>query len=170
MLTAHDFDAFSTPEEPSPTRRTVGRRRARPRRRPLRHYGRDSGQAQARLLALSLLANGRMAPCEVDVLCDQGGLAQLGLSREDFFTVLYELCADVGRMPALGGGYVLSRTQVQDLLDEITDPTLRERTLEIMYAVMRSDGRLDEGELALLMATLNAWDETRRFPGHNRAS
>lgn len=180
MISAHDVDAFET-DEPAPRER--GRRHTSPKRRIMavrpspaagqraarEPVARDGNQqALARLLALSLLANGRMKPCEVEVLCDDGGLAQLGLSESEFFQVLYEFCADVERMPALGGGYVISRDQVQGLLDEITDTTLRERTLDIMYQVMRSDGRLDEGELALLMATLHAWDDTRRFPGQSR--
>jgi len=182
MISAHDVDAFET-DEPAPRER--GRRHTSRKRRiaaafrpvtvpgepaPLRVERTNSHQALARLLALSLLANGQMKPCEIEVLCDDGGLAELGLTEGEFFDTLYEFCSDVERMPALGGGYVISRDQVHSLLEEITDSTLRERTLDIMYQVMRSDGRLDEGELALLMATLHTWDESRRFPGHPRMS
>lgn len=177
MISAHDVHAFET-DEPAPRER--GRRHTSRKRRvasapvgqnamPASGHG-NCHAALARLLALSLLANGQMKPCEIEVLCDEGGLARLGLTEGEFFEALYAFCADVERMPALGGGYAISRDQVNTLLEEITDPALRERTLDIMYQVMRSDGRLDGGELALLMATLHTWDDTRRFPGHDRAN
>jgi hypothetical protein len=62
--------------------------------RPLRTYPVDSPRAKARLLVLALLADGRVDAAELDGLAKYQAFAELGISRDDFFQVLYDFCAD----------------------------------------------------------------------------
>ncbi len=125
---------------------------------PLRCYRSNTSQALARLLALSLLADGRMDPREVAFLCSDDGLGRLGVSNKEFFQVLYDFCADVSRMPAAGGSYNVPREDLKALLGEVDDPSLRIETLDLMVDVFGADGELDHGEAALLWNVLDAWD------------
>lgn len=98
-----------------------------------------------------------MDPREIAVLCRDQGLGSLGLSTRDFFQVLYDFCADVSRMPAVGGIYNISPKGLTRLLAEVGDPVLRQRTFELMLDVASADGKLDRGEAALLSNVMDAW-------------
>ncbi len=123
----------------------------------LRVYGRDTVNAQARLIALSLLADGHLDTCEVELLGRREGLGRLHLSRNEFLKVLNDFCADVSHMPAMGGNFTISREQIEKLLSEVSDPSLRRKTLNLMFDLIRSDGKLDQGEAALIWNTLDSW-------------
>lgn len=120
-------------------------------------YARDTLSAQARLVALSLLADGRIDSSEVELLGGQQGLGRLPLSKAEFFQVLNDFCADVSRMPATGGSYNVSPTYVEELLGKVTDPSLRRKTLNLMFDLIRSDGKLDPSEDTLLWNALDSW-------------
>lgn len=123
----------------------------------LRAYGRDTLNAQARLVVLSLLADGRMDSCEVELLGRQEVLSRLRLSRIDLSQALNDFCVDVSHIPSSGGNYTIPRPQLDQLFDEIGDPSLRRKTLNLMFDVIRSDGKLDPSEAALLWNALDSW-------------
>lgn len=136
-----------------------------PSKAPLRSYAANTGLAQARLLALTLLADGQMDPREVAVLCSEEGLRRLGLTNKQFFQVLYDFCSDVSRMPAAGGSYNIPRAGLTTLLDEVSDPALRKQTLNLMLDVVSADGKFDHGEATLLWNVLEAWDPSGKETG-----
>lgn len=163
MLTYEDCVAFSGNSNysiaaPVPAGEAATPNSVKAQATPLRSYRSNTSQAQVRLLALSLLADGRMDPREVAFLCSDDGLGRLGVSNQEFFQVLYDLCADVSRMPAAGGSYNVPREGLKALLGEVDDPSLRIETLELMVDVFGADGELDHGEAALLCNVLDAWD------------
>lgn len=123
----------------------------------MRADGRDTLNAQARLVALSLLADGRMDSCEIELLSGHQGLGRLHLSKTEFFEVLNDICADVIHMPVVGGSYNISPEYVEELLGKVTDPSLRRQTLNLMFDVIRCDGNLDPSEAALLWNALDSW-------------
>jgi hypothetical protein len=114
-------------------------------------------RAPQRLVALSLIADGCMHPSEVDLLCRPSIPGKLFASDAQFFAALAELCADLRRMPVAGGCYAVSRQYVERLLAEVSEPEQRRATLNLMFDVIRSDGRLAAGEAALLWNALDAW-------------
>jgi uncharacterized tellurite resistance protein B-like protein len=122
----------------------------------LRDYPTDSPMAQARLVALAMLADGRIDPKEIDALSETG-LARLGLTQREFFQVLYDLCADLSRSPARSGSVCLSPEVQEILLNDIADPQARHQTLSMIFDVISSDGRLSEEELKLLRNAIETW-------------
>jgi hypothetical protein len=118
---------------------------------------RNALRAQRRLVALCLLADGRMHPSEVDLLCGPKVPGRLFASETQFLATLTEFCADVRRMPVSGDHYAISPEYVERLLAEVSDPAQRRATLNLMFDVIRSDGRLDRHEAALLWNALDAW-------------
>ena len=118
---------------------------------------RNALRAQRRLMALCLLADGDMHPSEVDLLCGPKAPARLFASETKFLAALAEFCADMRRMPVSGGHYAVSHEYVERLLAEVNEPSQRRATLNLMFDVIRSDGRLDRHEAALLWNALDAW-------------
>lgn len=126
--------------------------------RPLRAYPTDSPRAKARLIVLALFADGRVDSAELDSLNRRDAFATLGISREDFFEVLYDFCADLVGLPSGSGSYLLSPAVLETLFAEIRSPAEQRKLLRLMLDVIRSDGHLAEGEARLFWNALDAWN------------
>ncbi len=125
---------------------------------PLRAYGINSPRAQARLVVLALLADGRLDECEIDLLARRGILGDLGITRSDFLAVLSDFCSDVaGQLPVRGGGYQLTQAALGGMLDEVSDRKTREKLLRHMHALIKSDGHLSEAEASLIRGAIDHW-------------
>lgn len=129
---------------------------------PLRAYPANSPRAMARLVVLALLADGQLDEREMDTLNRRGAFAALGISREDFVQVLYDFCADVARLSETAGGYRLSSSLLAGLFAEVDDPQAKERILNLIVAVISSDGRFTDGEQKLFLGALHAWGRSLR--------
>ena len=131
-------------------------------RHPLRAYAPNSPRAQARLVVLALLADGRVDEREVDALHRRNIFADLGISRSAFIEVLSELCSDVaGQLPVSGGGYQLTHKALRGMLDEISDRMVRDKLLQHMLAVINCDGHLSDVERSLIQNTIEHWRPRR---------
>jgi len=123
-----------------------------------RAYVPDSPQAKARLVVLAMLADGRLDDVELDSLDRNGTLSSIGMSREDFFAVLYDFCADIESFPRGRGDYVLAPAVLQQMLSEVSDGEERQKLLRLIFDVIRSDGRLAKGEAALFWQAVDTWN------------
>ncbi|BAO29360.1 tellurite resistance TerB family protein [Sulfuritalea hydrogenivorans] len=124
---------------------------------PLRAYPVDSPRAKARLIVLALLADGRVDAAELDGLAKYRAFDELGLTRDDFFQVLYDFCADAARLPEGGGNYLMSPALLEILFAEICSTGERQKLVRLIFDVIRSDGHLAEGEASLFWKALDAW-------------
>lgn len=125
---------------------------------PLRSYPANSPRAMARLVVLALLADGELDERELAVLDRRGAFAAIGISREDFVQVLHEFCADLARLSERTGVYRLPPALLAALFAEVSAPQARERLLNLIVAVVGSDGRFSEGERTLFLNALEAWE------------
>lgn len=125
--------------------------------RPLRAYPTDSPRAKARLVVLALLADGRMDAAELDGLAKNRAFAELGVTREDFFEVLYDFCADATGLPDGRGNYLLSPALLETLFAEIGSVAERQKLVRLIFDVIRSDGHLADGEARLFWHALDTW-------------
>jgi hypothetical protein len=125
----------------------------------MRSYPLNSSQAAARILALSMLADGHVSRDELRVLDEPGVHGNLGLDDETWQQVLLELCED------LQGGHRLAWAQacqvdartLDQVLDEVSDPALRRRLLALCRDVVEADGQVTEDEWGVLSAAVNRW-------------
>jgi hypothetical protein len=124
---------------------------------PLRTYPVDSPRAKARLVVLALLADGRVDAAELDGLAKYQAFDALGISREDFFQVLYDFCADVTGLPEGSGTYLMSPEDLDTLFAEVCGPGERQQLLRLMFDVIRSDGHLAASEARLFWRALDSW-------------
>ncbi len=141
-------------------------------RHPLRAYAVNSPRAQARLVVLALLADGRLDEREIDALDRRGIFADLGIARSSFVEVLSDFCSDVaGQLPVSGGGYQLTQKALGGMLDEVSDSMMRARLLRHMLAVIDSDGHLSDSEKSLICTAIEHWQPRwaggGRTPGHH---
>lgn len=127
-------------------------------RHPLRVYATNSPRARARLVVLALLANGQIDAREIDTLERRGIFADLGISRTAFDEVLSDFCSDVaGQLQENGGAYLITSAALGGMLDEVSDPTVREKLLEHMLAVLKCDGHVSDAEQSLIRSTMEHW-------------
>ena len=125
--------------------------------RPLRTYPVDSPRAKARLVVLALLADGRVDAAELDGLAKYRAFDELGLTRDDFFQVLYDFCADAAGLPEGSGNYLMSPALLETLFDEVNDYGERQKLVRLIFDVIRSDGHLAESEAHLFWRALDTW-------------
>lgn len=125
---------------------------------PLRSYPTDSPRAKARLVAMALLADGRLDATELEALATRDAFKELGLCRSDFFQVLYDFCADVAELPSGRGQHRLTQAVQETLLAEVCNVEERQRLLGLIFDVIRSDGHLADGEARLFWNALNVWN------------
>jgi uncharacterized tellurite resistance protein B-like protein len=124
---------------------------------PLRAYPIDSPRAKARLIVLALFADGRVDAAELETLTRRGVFADLGITREDFFEVLYEFCADAIGLPEGRGNYLMSPALLETLLAEVRNAGERQKLVRLIFDVIRSDGHLADGEARLFWKALDTW-------------
>ena len=97
----------------------------------------------------------------------KGILTDLGIARAAFAEVLSDFCSDVaGQLPASDGGYQIGPTALGGMLDEVSDPTVREKLLRHMLVVINSDGHLSDAEKNLICNTIEHWQP--RLAGGSR--
>ena len=142
MMTKQARDSFSPINYPSHS---------------LRAYPIDSPRAKARLIVLAMLADGRVDAAELDGLAKYRAFAELGISRDDFFQVLYDFCADVAGLPEGSGNYLMSPALLETLFAEVCSIGERQKLARLIFDVIRSDGHLADGEARLFWQALDTW-------------
>lgn len=126
----------------------------------MRNYAPDSSEAMARILALSMLADGGLDRSELEVIDNSKILARLDMTEVKFEEVVHALCQDM--LQCLRGydyGKIeLDRKLINQLLAEITEPRLQKLLLSVMLAVVDADGKMSDGEAVLISQALNFWN------------
>ncbi len=125
----------------------------------MRSYPANSPQAAARILALTVLADGDIGEAEIAWLDRLVVHEQLGMARHELHALLDTLCEDLlssGQLQWADACPVDERT-LADLMGEIQDPALRLRLLRLCVELAEVDTRVDEGESMVLVAAVEHW-------------
>jgi len=123
----------------------------------MRNYPRNSPQAAARLVALTLISDGVASPREFEALAQTAAAGQLGLSDGDLLAVLRTLCEDLMQPHTGCWNGQLGDDLLISLLDEVQDPELRQRVLALCVAVAEADAHLADSECRLLALAAQRW-------------
>jgi hypothetical protein len=131
----------------------------------MRPYPTDSPQAAARLVALTMLADGQLSRAELGLLDRLQVHARLGLERAEMRRVIHEVCEDLLDEEHLAWADVCRVTprSLAALMAEIADPALQRRVLALCVELAESDGRVADGEAALLVAAVEHWHLEREM-------
>jgi hypothetical protein len=124
----------------------------------LRPYPRNSAEAAARIVALALIANGRVEAAEVAVLDALQAAERLGLTRARWHGVITELCADLLEAARPGDeGRRIPGDVLNQMLDEVDDHGTQRLVLRLCSAVVQADRQIDDGESIVLLAAIERW-------------
>ena len=125
----------------------------------MRNYSVDSPQAAARILALTLVADGDIGDAEIEWLDRLAVHDQLGLTRLELHAVLDAFCEDLlssGQLKWADACPVDERT-LGDLMADIEDSALRVKVLRLCVDLAEVDSHVDEGESIVLVAAVEHW-------------
>ena len=125
----------------------------------MRSYPRNSPEAAARIVALTLLADGHLSRSELDVLERNKAAQSLGLAPDGLHQVLHTLCEDLlaGAHQNWADACKVDPATLSELLGEVDDPVLRLKVMRLCVDVANADQHVAEGESVVLSAVLDHW-------------
>ncbi len=123
----------------------------------MRSYPTNSPEALARLVAMAILADGRLDNREVDWIKHNDTAALLGVDRDTLIQVLLDCCRDVMNEAEQERVFLLEDHRLARLADDLTDPALQKVALSAMLILAKSDGSVSEGEETLLRFLMSRW-------------
>lgn len=125
----------------------------------MRTYPANSPHAAARIIALTVVADGDIGEPEIKWLDRLAVHEQLGLPRHEMHALLDTLCEDLlssGQLKWADACPVDERT-LADLMGEIQDPALRLKLLRLCVELAEVDDQVDQGESMVLIAAVEHW-------------
>ena len=125
----------------------------------MRSYPTNSPQAAARIVALTVLADGDIGEAEIEWLDRLAVHQQLGLARHEFHALLDTFCEDLLSSDQLkwADACPVDERTLSDLMGEIQDPALRLKLLRLCVDLAEVDAHVDEGESIVLVAAVEHW-------------
>jgi uncharacterized tellurite resistance protein B-like protein len=125
----------------------------------MRRYPRNSPQAAARIVALTVLADGDIGESEIELLDRLKVHTQLGLERSELHAVLDTFCEDLlsSLQLAFADACPVDERTLARLMADIDDPDLRVKLLRLCVDLAESDAEVAEGELIVLNSAVEHW-------------
>ena len=119
----------------------------------------DSPDAVCRLLALSMIVDGHMAPSEIKALEHSAILERLGVDADIFDDAVMTLCEDLLETARRHdrADIEIDNAMLDRLLDEVADPLLRMHVLKAMLDIVHADRLIDSREHLLLQRAQRKW-------------
>ncbi len=125
----------------------------------MRPYPLNSPQAAARIIALTVMADGDISNQEIECLDRLKIHTRLGLKRHELYELMDTFCEDLlssGQLKWADACPVDERTLVH-LMSEVDDPALRRSVLRMCVQLAEVDARVDKGESIVLNAAVEHW-------------
>ncbi len=133
----------------------------------MRLHATNSPDAVCRLLALSMIVDGHLAPSEIRALEHSAILERLGVDADAFDDAVMALCEDLLETARRHdrADVEIDNATLDHLLDEVADPLLRMHVLKAMLDIVHADSRIDSREHLLLRRAQRKWS----VPADNEA-
>lgn len=125
----------------------------------MRRYPRNSPQAAARILALTVVADGDIGDAEVALLDRLQAHTQLGLKRHELHEVLDAFCEDLlsSMQLAWADACPVDERTLAELMSQIDDPSLQRTLMRLCVGLAEIDAHVAEGESIVLNAAVEHW-------------
>lgn len=125
----------------------------------MRAYPRNSMDAAARIVALVMLCDGRIAREEADLVESRAIDAALGLVPGQWQTVVQELTEDLLATtdPCWDTTHSIDAPTLATLFDEVGDRALQTRIARLAADVVEADGQLADSEMHVMAAAVAHW-------------
>lgn len=131
----------------------------------MRKYAQNSPQAAARIIALTIVADGEPDKTEFELLDELAVHQQLGLSRDALHAVLDTFCEDLlsSKQLAWADNCPVDEYTLSELMREIDEPALRRKVLDVCIRLAEADGHVATGESVVLVAAVEHWGLHRQI-------
>jgi hypothetical protein len=131
----------------------------------MRIYAKNSPEAAARIVALTLVADGDIGQAELDLIDKAAVHQQLGLGRDALYQVIDHFCEDLLSSKQLdwADACPVDEYTLAELMDDIDSPLLRRRVLDICLQLAAADDQIAEGESVVLSAAVAHWGLQRQM-------
>ena len=125
----------------------------------MRSYSANSPQAAARIVALTVVADGDIGDAEIEWLDRLAVHEQLGLARHELHALLDTFCEDLLSSDQLkwADACPVDERTLADLMGEVQDPALRLKLLRLCVELAEVDAHVDDGESSVLIAAVEHW-------------
>lgn len=125
----------------------------------MRKYVKNSPQAAARIVALTIVADGDVVKAEFALLDELAVHEQLGLARDALHAVIDTFCEDLlsSKQLAWAENCPVDEYTLSELMGEIDDPALRRQVLGLCVRLAEVDGHVAAGESVVLVAAVEHW-------------
>ena len=125
----------------------------------MRSYPANSPQAAARIIALTVVADGDIGDAEIAWLDRLVVHEQLGLTRHELHALLDTFCEDLLSSDQLkwADACPVDERTLADLMGEIQDRALRLKLLRLCVELAEVDAHVDDGESSVLIAAVEHW-------------
>ena len=125
----------------------------------MRSYPANSPQAAARIVALTVVADGDIGDAEIEWLDRLVVHEQLGLARHELHALLDLFCEDLLSSEQLkwADACPVDERTLAALMGEIQDPVLRLKLLRLCVELAEVDAHVDGGESIVLVAAVEHW-------------
>ncbi len=125
----------------------------------MRRYIQNSPQAAARIVALTVIADGDVGKAELALLDELAVHQQLGLDRDAMHAVIDTFCEDLlsSNQLAWADACPVDEYTLAELMGEIDDPTLRRKVLGLCVKLAMVDDLVAEAESVVLIAAVAHW-------------
>ena len=125
----------------------------------MRSYPVDSPQAAARIVALTVVADGDIGKAEIEWLDLLAVHEQLSLARHELHALLDTFCEDLLSSDQLkwADACPVDERTLAELMGEIADPALRLKLLRLCVELAEVDAHVTEGESIVLVAAVEHW-------------
>ena len=125
----------------------------------MRTYPANSPRAAARIVALTVVADGDIGDAEIEYLDRLAVHEQLGLARHELHALLDTFCEDLLSSEQLmwADACPVDERTLAHLMGEIQDPKLRLKLLRLCVELAEVDAHVDDGESSVLVAAVEHW-------------
>ncbi|MBP6505537.1 MAG: TerB family tellurite resistance protein [Rhodoferax sp.] len=119
----------------------------------------NSPQAAARIIALTVVADGDIGAAEIEWLDRLAVHQQLGLGRHELHALLDIFCEDLLSSDQLkwADACPVDERTLADLMGEIQDRALRLKLLRLCVELAQVDAHVGDGESSVLVAAVEHW-------------
>lgn len=126
----------------------------------MRKYAKNSPEAAARIVALTLIADGDIGQEELALLDELAVHQQFGLERLALHAIIDTLCEDLlsSKQLAWADACPVDEYVLEKLMAEIDDPALRRQVLGLCVKLAEIDDHVAEGESIVLIAAVAHWN------------
>ncbi len=132
----------------------------------MRQYGKNSPEAAARIVALTMVADGDVDKAEFELLDEMVLHEQLGMARAALHAVFDTFCEDLlsSNQLAWADNCPVDEYTLSEIMREIDDPALRRKVLDACIKLAEADGHVAAGESIVLVAAAEHWGIRRNIP------